>query len=102
MLPNTIVKLLVTESCPTLCDPMDCSLPDSSAHRTLEAKILEQAAFPFSKGSCQPRDQSQVSCIAGRLFTSGATRKPTPNTGDGSHSFLQGNSNPGIKPLSIP
>ena len=72
MLPNTIVKLLVTESCPTLFDRMDCSLLDSSAHRTIQARILQQVAIPFSKGSCQPRDQSQVPCIAGRLFTNGA------------------------------
>ena len=44
-------------------------------HRILQARILEWAAFPFSRGSSQPRDQSQVSCIAGGFFTSWATRE---------------------------
>ena len=49
--------------------PMDCSLPGSSAHRILQARILEWVAIPFSRGSSWPRDRSQVSYIAGRLFT---------------------------------
>ena len=55
----------VTQSCLTLCDPMDCI-----DHGILQARILEWVAFPFSRGSSQPRDQTQDSCIAGRLFTS--------------------------------
>ena len=58
-----------------LCDLMDCSLPDSSVHRILQARILEWVPFPFSRGSSQPRDQTQVSCIAGGLFTDWATRE---------------------------
>ena len=58
----------VTQSCPTLCDPMDCSLPGSSVHGIFQARILEWAAISFSKGSSQPRDQTQVSCIVGRCF----------------------------------
>ena len=54
---------------PTLCDPMDCSLPDSSVHGILQARILEWVAIPFSRASSQPRDQTWVSCIAGRFFT---------------------------------
>ena len=47
------VKVLVTQSCPTLCDPMDCSPPGSSVHaRTLQARILEWVAILFSRGSC--------------------------------------------------
>ena len=42
------------QSCPTLCDPMDCSLPDSSVHGILQAKILEWVAMPSSRGSSQP------------------------------------------------
>ena len=42
---------LVTESCPTLCNPMDCSPPDSSLHGILQARVLEWAAIPFSRGS---------------------------------------------------
>ena len=45
------VKVLVTRSCPTLCDPMDCSLPGSSAHGISQARILEWVAIPFSRGS---------------------------------------------------
>ena len=55
----------VAQSCPTVCDPMDYIV-----HGILQARILEWVAFPFSMGSSQPRDQSQVSCIAGRFFTS--------------------------------
>ena len=87
----------VAQSCLTLYDPIDCSLPGTSVHgifqaRVLEwvvisfsrgssqprdqtqARILEWAAFPF-RGSSQPRDQTQVSCIAGRFFVSWATRE---------------------------
>ena len=48
---------------------MDCSLPGSSVHGILQARILEWVAIPFSRGSSQPRDQTQVSCIVGRFFT---------------------------------
>ena len=47
------------QSCPILCDPVDCNLPDSSVHGILQARILEQVAMPFSRGSPQPRDQTQ-------------------------------------------
>ena len=60
---------LVTKPCPTLCDPTDCSLPGSSVHKILQARILEWVAIPFSRGSFQPRDRTQVFLIAGRLFT---------------------------------
>ena len=59
------VKANVAQSCLTLCDPIDYTV-----HRILQARILEQVAFPFSRGSSQPRDQTQVSGIAGRFFTS--------------------------------
>ena len=54
------VKLKVVQSCPTLCDPMVYSV-----HGILQARILEWVAFPFSRGSSQPRDRTGVSCIAG-------------------------------------
>ena len=58
------------QSCPTLCDPMDCSPPGSSVHGILQARILKWVAIPFSKGSSQPRDQiSWGSCTAGGFFT---------------------------------
>ena len=65
----------VTHSCPTLCGPKGCSLPGSSVHGILQTRILEWVAIPFSKGSSQPRDQTQVSCIADRFFTVWATRE---------------------------
>jgi len=48
---------------------MDWSPPGSSVHGILRARIPEWVAIPFSRGSSQPRDRTQVSCIAGRLFT---------------------------------
>ena len=63
------VKVLVTQSCPTLCDPMDCSPPGSSVHGIHQAGILEWVAIPFSRGSSQSRDQTQVSYTAGWFFT---------------------------------
>ena len=60
----------VTQSCPTLCDPIDYMV-----HGILQARILEWVAFPFSRGSSQPRDRIQVSRIAGRFFTSWAIRE---------------------------
>ena len=59
------VKVKVTQSCPTLCSPMDYTV-----HGILQPRILEWVAFPFSRGSCQPRDQTQASHTAGRFFTS--------------------------------
>ena len=59
----------VAQSCPTLCDTMDCSLPGFSVHGISQARILEWVAISFSRGSSQPRDRTQVSCIAGRCFT---------------------------------
>ena len=58
----------VTQSCPTLCDPVDCSPRGSSIHGILQARILEWVDISFCRGSSWPRDQTQVSCIAGRSF----------------------------------
>ena len=66
----TIVKVKVTQSCLSLCNPMDYTV-----HGTLHARVLEWRAFPFSIGSSQPRDQTRVSWLAGRFFTSWATRE---------------------------
>ena len=62
-------KVKVAQSCLTLCDTMDCSLSGSSVHGILHARILEWVAIPFSRGSSQPRDWTQVSWIASRFFT---------------------------------
>ena len=59
------MKVKVSQLCLTLCNPMEI----------LQARTLEWVAFPFSRGSSQPRDQIQVSWFAGGFFTSGATRE---------------------------
>ena len=81
------VCVLVTQSCPTLCDPMDCSCPGSSIHGILQAKMLEWVDIPFSRGSSQPWDRIQGSNpgifpnqgsnlgIAGRFFSIWAIRE---------------------------
>ena len=63
------VLCLAAQSRLTVCDPMDCSPPDSSVHGILQARILEWVAMISSRGSSQPRDQTKVSHIAGRFFT---------------------------------
>ena len=65
----------VAQSCLTLCNPMDCSLPGSSLHGILQARILEWIAISFSGGSARLRDQTQVSGAAGRRFNLWATRE---------------------------
>jgi len=67
---NAWKKVKVAQSCLTLCHPTDYTV-----HGILEARILEWVAVPFSKGSSQPRDRTQVSRLAGRLFTSWVTRE---------------------------
>ena len=74
-----IIPSEVAQSCPTLRNPVDCSLPGSSLHGILQARILEWVAISFSRGSSQPRDQSWVSCIAGRHFNLWATREAQSN-----------------------
>ena len=59
--------------CLTLCDPIDGSPPGSAVPGILQARILEWVAISFSRGSSRPRDWTQVSRIAGRLFTVWAT-----------------------------
>ena len=71
------VKVLVAKSCLTLCDPMNCRLPDSSVHGILQARILEWVTIPFSRISFLPRDLTCVSNIAGRFFTVWATMAGT-------------------------
>ena len=63
------------QSCPTLCNSMDCSLPGSSIHGIFQARVLEWVAISFSRGSSLPRDQTWVSRIVGRLFTVWVTRE---------------------------
>ena len=68
------VKVLVAQSLPTLCGPMDYVAPGSSVHGIFQARILEWVALPFSRGSSQPRDRTWVSSTAGRYFTVWATK----------------------------
>ena len=65
----------VAQSCPTLCDPMDCSLPGFSDHGIFQTRVLEWVAISFSRGSSRPRNRTQVSHIVGRSFTLWATRE---------------------------
>ena len=68
-------QVLVAQSCPTLCNPMTCSLPGSSVHGILQTTILECVAIPSSRDSSQPVDQTWVFCIAGRFFTVWTTKE---------------------------
>ena len=62
---NVLSHSVVSDS----CIPIDCSLPGSSVHGILQPRILEWASIYYSRGSSRPKDQTQVSCIAVRLFT---------------------------------
>ena len=77
------ISLVSERVASNLCDPLDYTV-----HGTLQARILKWVAIPFSRGSSQPRDQTQVSRIAGGFFTSWAIGKPK-NTGVGSLFLLQ-------------
>ena len=68
--------VLVTQSCLILCNHMDCSPPGSSVHGILQARIPSRIAIPFSSWSPPSRDQTWVSCIAGRFFTIWVTTQP--------------------------
>ena len=88
------MKVKVAQSCPTLCDPKDYKV-----HGILQGRILEWAAFPFSRGSSQFRDGTQVTLWEDSLPAE-PLGKPK-NTGVGSLSLLQGNlPDPGIEPGS--
>ena len=67
--PHIIIKESeVAQTCPTLCDPMDCSLPGFSVQGIFQARVLEWVAISFSRGSSWPRDRPRVSHIVGRSF----------------------------------
>ena len=61
---SSVCVCSVTQSCPTLCDPMDCGPPDSSVHGILQTRIQEQVAISSSRGSSRPRDQTHVSYVS--------------------------------------
>ena len=68
----------VVQSCPTLCNPVECSPPGSSVHGILQARILEWVAISFFRGSSRPKDQAWVSCIAGIFFYHLRTPREAP------------------------
>ena len=72
---------LIAQSCPTLCDPMDCCPPGSSVHGISQARILEWVAISLSRRSSQPRNWTRVSCIGRRVLYWWATRIPGDETG---------------------
>ena len=98
------VLCLLTQLCPTLCNPMDYSLPGSSVHGILQARILEWTAMSSSRGSSQPRDRTQVSRLIGGFFTRRATREapiafcPKPNLPTGAPAIAL---HSGIQPTAL-
>ena len=72
----------VTQSCLTLCNPVDCSPPGSSVHGIFQAGILEQLPIFYSRGSSQPRDQTRVSCIGKQILYHCATWKLSRDLAD--------------------
>ena len=68
-------KVLVTQSCLTLCDPMDCSPSGSPVHANFQPRILEQVVIPSSRGSSQPRDWTCISCIGRWILYYWATKE---------------------------
>ena len=78
------VKVLVAQSCLTLSNPMDYSLPGFSVHWILQARILEWVANPFSRGSSWPRDWTLISCFGCRFFPVWATREAPREYGSSS------------------
>ena len=69
----------VAQSCPTVCDPVDCSPPGFSVHGILQARIRSGLPFPSPGESSRPRDQTQVSHISGRCFNLWTTREAQEN-----------------------
>ena len=64
-----LCRSLVAQSCPTLCNPMDCSPPGSWVHGISEVRILKRVVISFPRGSSRPRAQTYVSCTVGRFLT---------------------------------
>ena len=62
--PQNVCMCMLSQSCPTLCDPMDCSPPDSSVHGIFQARILEWVAISSSRGSSQSKDRTHISCVS--------------------------------------
>ena len=102
-IPGPKKDMLGRFSCVWLCDPMDCSPPGSSVHGILQARTLEWTAMPSSRGSSQPRDQTCISCIAGKFFTNESPGKPRERqcaTLIKQHSWRQGEPMTSFSPAS--
>ena len=84
---------MCTQSCPALCKPMDCSLPDSSVHGIFQARILAWVAIPFSRGPSRPRDQTQVSCISRKILYH-VNPRPKSHQFQFSHSVISSSATP--------
>ena len=69
-------EVKVAQSCPTLCHPIDCSLPGSSVHGILQARILEWVTIPFSRRSSQPRDRPRSPALQADSLPSELPGKP--------------------------
>ena len=67
--PIKKVKMIITQSCSTLCDPWTITCQVPLVHEIFQARILEWVVIPFSRGSSRPRDQTHVSYITGKFFT---------------------------------
>ena len=90
--PKPKVKVKAAQSCPTLCELVDCGPPGSSVHGFLQARTLEWVDIPFSRGSSWPRAWTSVSSIAGRFFTTWTTREakcPNKSYLGKTHGFLK-------------
>ena len=72
---SIVVNSEVAQSCPTFCDPMDCSLPGSFIHGLFQARELEWVAISFSRGSSWPKDLTCISCIGRQILYHWATRE---------------------------
>ena len=91
-----VLEVLIIQSCPTLCNLIDCNPPGSSVHRIVLARILEWVDISSSRGSSPSRDQTRISCI-GRFFTTESPGKPIKvvyntaiqNSGEGNGTQLQ-------------
>ena len=77
---NSVCVCYSLQSCLTLCYPKSCSPPGSSAHGSPQTRILEWVAVSFFRGPFQPRDRTQVACIAGRFLTVWAVREAHVNS----------------------
>ena len=84
--------MFATQSCLTLCNPIDYRQPGSSVHGISQARILEQVSISFFRGSSQPRDQTRISCVSciGRQVLSQPSHQVSPriNCGGGQILFL--------------